>query len=298
MQKVRTALLGVLCVVFCAACLVLLSVTFSLRAEVSTLQRTVDALSDEVERQNAYVQNSISEMGDRLSQDLAEQASLFSSVKAQLSYQDGKLVLTADVLPKEVVAGTTYLLTLEDTDQSVNMISDGKSWQGTLSLEPASEFTPVVVVQSASGARQEALDTLYPDSILAVSGECTWSMDAPQANTDGLLLYVALTPSAGGPVTGPEDVARLSLTVRDDNGTALETVEMTAAPAPSEDTRLWYQADLSNYLEQESCSIHLYATLETSSGLSLADCNESASYSRDKNSSSAGTSSLSFSPQW
>ncbi|MBM6871126.1 hypothetical protein [Pseudoflavonifractor phocaeensis] len=298
MQKARTALLGILCVIFCATCLVLLSMVFTMRQDIAALQASVDTLSDQMESQNAYVQNSISEMGNQLAQNLAEQSSLFSRVEAQLSYQSGKLVLTASVLPKEVVEGTTYLLTLADTSQSAEMISDGQSWSASLQLEPASAFTPVVVERRATGARQESLDTLYPDNILAVRGESIWSWDTLHASQDEQALYVVLTPSADGPVSGAADVAALVLTVTDDNGVILEERDMELQEAPQSDTRLWYRADLSDYLEQPSCSIHLYTTLKTTSGLSLADSNESASFAQTEASSSSGTGVISFSPRW
>lgn len=298
MQKARTAFLGILCVVFCATCLVLLSMIFTLRQEISDLQSSVTTLSEQVESQNAYMQNSISEMGDRLAQDLAEQSSLFSRVEATLSYQGGKLVLTASVLPKEVVEGTTYLLTLADTAQSTQMHSDGQTWSAVLSLDPASEFTPVIVEQRAAGARQEALDTLYPDNILAVSGESMFSKDLPHPPQEEQALYVALTPSADGPVAQADDVASLSLTLTDDDGAFLAELAMAPVEAPEGDTRLWYRADLSAYFQQESCSVHLYVTLKTTGGLSLTDSNEAASFSYDQDSSSYGTGMISFSPQW
>lgn len=304
MQKARTALLGILCVVVCATCIVLLAMTVTLRDQVQAMQTSVDSLSSQVESQNAYLQNSISEMGARLSQSLEEQGSLFSKVEARLSYQQGELVLTANVLPKEVVAGTTYLLTLENDSQSVNMTSDGKNWTGTLRLEPAAEFTPVVVIQSASGARQEALDTLYPDNILAVEGDSIWSWNrsetgsAPQNQSDNIL-YLALVPNGDGPVASPSDLDRVVLTIQDDSGAVLEAMDITATEAPEGDTRLWYMADLSAYMEEETCSIHLYITLETVSGLTLSDpSNESASYAQDPQGSSSGSGNLSFSPQW
>lgn len=300
-KHIRSILVGILCLLVA----VLIAMTLSLREDVAQLQHAVEELSTDIDSQSAYLQNSISEMGNRLTQDLAEQGSLFSKVEAQLSYQKGELVLTASVLPKEVVAGTSYLLTLENTAQSVEMVSDGKTWSGTLKLSPSAEFTPVVVEQSSAGARQEALDTLYPDNILAIEGSSIWSWNldemgptAEQQKAENVL-YVTLVPNTDGPVRTAEDVSRLTLLVKDGNGATLEAMDMSAMDAPDGDTRLWYQADLSAYMEQESCSIHLYTTLETSSGLTLCDAsNEAASYAKDGMGSSSGSGTISFSPQW
>lgn len=110
-----------------------------------------------------------------LQEGLEREASLFSRAETSLSYDNGMLVLEAAVVPKELRAGETALLTL-DTGESVPLTDDGSGWlRGSLSCSVQEQLVPVVTLSTQESTRREALPEMWTEEVLTLQCHVDWN---------------------------------------------------------------------------------------------------------------------------
>ena len=92
--------------------------SLSLHSEVENLSRRVSDYQENVTHWNQEFSRSLSNQETTIRDALASEASLFTGVETVLDDQDGGLVLTVSLIPKEFSPGDTALLAL-DTGESI-----------------------------------------------------------------------------------------------------------------------------------------------------------------------------------
>ena len=143
-----------------------------------------------------------------LQEGLEREASLFSRAETSLSYDNGMLVLEAAVVPKELRAGETALLTL-DTGESAPLTDDGTGWlRGSLSCSVQEQLVPVVTLSTQESTRREALPEMWTEELLTYQGTSQWACDAEGLDS---ILMVTLKPYHRD---GPRQVAEVWVEVR------------------------------------------------------------------------------------
>ena len=195
-----------------------------------------------------------------LQEGLEREASLFSRAETSLSYDNGMLVLEAAVVPKELRAGETALLTL-DTGESAPL-TDGGNGRLTASI-PCSlrEEVAVTAVFTYEGeTRREALDTLYMADSFYLDGDLQF-----QEEEDRLTVSLRLESGDSG-----LEVDGITVEVREGINDGTPGPLMQAVPARQAPDGTW-EADLSG-LEppEESSWACLWVSARAEGGLELA----------------------------
>lgn len=255
-----------------AALAVLLGMNASLLAQVEGLSKEVDAL----QRGLQYLWRESSAALDRqetaLREELERGASLFDQAETALEYRDGQLVLEAAVVPKELRAGETVLLTL-DTGESVPLTGDGTGWlRGRLACSLREEVTPAVTLRTGESTRQEVLPSLWTAEVLSMEYQTEWESEGSDT-----ILQITLSQKS----LGAEEVwveIRDAILDPEDPGSLVGRVQ-----AVQEEPDLW-KADLGAYLvEGEDYDYACHLGVRTEGGLELASLGSAAEWGRAGN---------------
>ena len=186
-----------------AALVLLLGMNWFLLDQVGGLRQELDSLRSSLVAIGQENRDVLSRQEEILRESLAQEASLFSRAETELSYENGMLVLEAAVVPKELRAGETALLTL-DTGESVPLKDEGSGWlRGRLPCSVREEVVPVVTLSGGERVRQEVLPGLWAEELLSCYGMTQW---ADETGGPQNILLVTLKPGQGPSALQPEAV--------------------------------------------------------------------------------------------
>ncbi len=128
----------------------LFNLTQNLLGQVNTLHNNIWNINDEI----TNLQYAINDIGE---QAKAEQ-SLFSDVSTQETFVDGKINLTVTAIPKQMSNDETMSLVFELAGEKVETPFVGN--EVLVELDMVQELSPIIVITSPEGTRQQALETI------------------------------------------------------------------------------------------------------------------------------------------
>ena len=214
-----------------------------------------------------------------LQEGLEREASLFSRAETSLSYDNGMLVLEAAVVPKELRAGETALLTL-DTGESAPLTDDGSGWlRGSLSCSVQEQLVPVVTLSTQESIRREALPEMWTEELLTYQGTSQWACDAEGLDS---ILMVTLKPYHRD---GPRQVAEVWVEVRYAALDPEAPGSLAGRVQAVQDAEGTWRADLGDHIVKgETYDYACYLTVELEGGLELTSLDPAAEQSWEGNS--------------
>ena len=214
-----------------------------------------------------------------LQEGLEREASLFSRAETSLSYDNGMLVLEAAVVPKELRAGETALLTL-DTGESAPLTDDGTGWlRGSLSCSVQEQLVPVVTLSTQESTRREALPELWTEELLTYQGTSQWACDAEGLDS---ILMVTLKPYHRD---GPRQVAEVWVEVRYAALDPEAPGSLAGRVQAVQDAEGTWRADVGDHIVKgETYDYACYLTVELEGGLELTSLDPAAEQSWEGNS--------------
>ncbi|HJC40368.1 MAG TPA: hypothetical protein H9701_02295 [Candidatus Intestinimonas pullistercoris] len=214
-----------------------------------------------------------------LQEGLEREASLFSRAETSLSYDNGMLVLEAAVVPKELRAGETALLTL-DTGESAPLTDDGTGWlRGSLSCSVQEQLVPVVTLSTQESTRREALPEMWTEELLTYQGTSQWACDAEGLDS---ILMVTLKPYHRD---GPRQVAEVWVEVRYAALDPEAPSSLAGRVQAVQDAEGTWRADLGDHIVKgETYDYACYLTVELEGGLELTSLDPAAEQSWEGNS--------------
>ena len=214
-----------------------------------------------------------------LQEGLEREASLFSRAETSLSYDNGMLVLEAAVVPKELRAGETALLTL-DTGESAPLTDDGTGWlRGSLSCSVQEQLVPVGPLSPREWARREALPEMWSEGLLTYQGTSQWACDAEGLDS---ILMVTLKPYHRD---GPRQVAEVWVEVRYAALDPEAPGSLAGRVQAVQDAEGTWRADLGDHIVKgETYDYACYLTVELEGGLELTSLDPAAEQSWEGNS--------------
>lgn len=214
-----------------------------------------------------------------LQEGLEREASLFSRAETSLSYDNGMLVLEAAVVPKELRAGETALLTL-DTGESAPLTDDGTGWlRGSLSCSVQEQLVPVVTLSTQEITRREALPEMWTEELLTYQGTSQWACDAEGLDS---ILMVTLKPYHRD---GPRQVAEVWVEVRYAALDPEAPGSLAGRVQAVQDAEGTWRADLGDHIVKgETYDYACYLTVELEGGLELTSLDPAAEQSWEGNS--------------
>lgn len=214
-----------------------------------------------------------------LQEGLEREASLFSWAETSLSYDNGMLVLEAAVVPKELRAGETALLTL-DTGESAPLTDDGTGWlRGSLSCSVQEQLVPVVTLSTQESTRREALPEMWTEELLTYQGTSQWACDAEGLDS---ILMVTLKPYHRD---GPRQVAEVWVEVRYAALDPEAPGSLAGRVQAVQDAEGTWRADLGDHIVKgETYDYACYLTVELEGGLELTSLDPAAEQSWEGNS--------------
>ncbi len=134
----------------------LVSMTQQLSSQLGSALNTIHNTTSAVER--------LSDEINTIKQEAEETASLFSKVETHEKLVDNAIELTLTAVPKELSNDETMSVVFEVNEKTINTpMTDGKA---IVTFDITDRIEPIVVITSPSGTRQQALDTIYFDSLL------------------------------------------------------------------------------------------------------------------------------------
>lgn len=209
-----------------------------------------------------------------LQEGLEREASLFSRAETSLSYDNGMLVLEAAVVPKELRAGETALLTL-DTGESAPLTDDGTGWlRGSLSCSVQEQLVPVVTLSTQESTRREALPEMWTEELLTYQGTSQWACDAEGLDS---ILMVTLKPYHRD---GPRQVAEVWVEVRYAALDPEAPGSLAGRVQAVQDAEGTWRADLGDHIVKgETYDYACYLTVELEGGLELTSLDPAAEQS-------------------
>lgn len=214
-----------------------------------------------------------------LQEGLEREASLFSRAETSLSYDNGMLVLEAAVVPKELRAGETALLTL-DTGESAPLTDDGTGWlRGRLTCSLREQLVPVVTLSTQESTRREALPEMWTEELLTYQGTSQWACDAEGLDS---ILMVTLKPYHRD---GPRQVAEVWVEVRYAALDPEAPGSLAGRVQAVQDAEGTWRADLGDHIVKgETYDYACYLTVELEGGLELTSLDPAAEQSWEGNS--------------
>lgn len=214
-----------------------------------------------------------------LQEGLEREASLFSRAETSLSYDNGMLVLEAAVVPKELRAGETALLTL-DTGESAPLTDDGTGWlRGSLSCSVQEQLVPVVTLSTQESTRREALPEMWTEELLTYQGTSQWACDAEGLDS---ILMVTLKPYHRD---GTRQVAEVWVEVRYAALDPEAPGSLAGRVQAVQDAEGTWRADLGDHIVKgETYDYACYLTVELEGGLELTSLDPAAEQSWEGNS--------------
>ena len=214
-----------------------------------------------------------------LQEGLEREASLFSRAETSLSYDNGMLMLEAAVVPKELRAGETALLTL-DTGESAPLTDDGTGWlRGSLSCSVQEQLVPVVTLSTQESTRREALPEMWTEELLTYQGTSQWACDAEGLDS---ILMVTLKPYHRD---GPRQVAEVWVEVRYAALDPEAPGSLAGRVQAVQDAEGTWRADLGDHIVKgETYDYACYLTVELEGGLELTSLDPAAEQSWEGNS--------------
>ena len=162
-----------------AGFLVLAGMNLSLRKQVEELSRQMHESQHNTAQWLRDIHHSLSDQETIIRDAMAAEASLFTGMETLLDDQDGGLVLSVSLVPKEFTPGDRALLAL-DTGESIPMTAqENGRLTGSLPCSLRWELKPSVILLRGETRYSEALPSIWSDSLL-LSGECGIDTDTAQ----------------------------------------------------------------------------------------------------------------------
>ena len=242
----------------------------------AALQDKVDQLSQQMSSLSNQLADTRYELSDQvgtLRREMEAEASLFSDVETELRYVGGDLTLTVTVVPKELSAGETAVVSLS-TGETAGLTDDGSGrLSGVLTCPLGESLEPVVSLTAGDRTRREILPTLWTNELFTLKGDSHWTSDGEHADQ----LQLTFSPPenrALEPETVTVEVRAAILEVVE--GSLVGTLEAVRQADGS------WLADLSPYMDnKEAYDYDFWVSAATREGLTLdsdqpvADCRQS-----------------------
>ncbi len=278
---------------------------YQLQQDVNHLQEDTQNNIQSLRNDVRNVNSAISGQEHNIQELLTKQASLFSKTSLNYALQGNQLAVTMQAIPKELKNNETLIARITANGKTYQQTMDADH-QATLLIDPVEPIQPSLIIQSANGVRQEALQEEYPLQYLIIPLDSGW---------EDTKLDIYLTPQQATLPLQAKDIAKVECIVV--NGGAMEIVNSRtpesaaeqAVPAPTaqmeagkipegdvvaavsinEDSPLHYQADFSDYLERKDQILYeIYLVVTSKDGMTFASNQPIASHWSRKNNNSWG----------
>lgn len=279
---------------------------YSLNKKVETLQSELQERAMGLSEQSSQLSNHLNNVKDTLLDRISAGDSLFTEQSTDIAYENGKLLLSIRVLPKEWSQGDTVMLSL-DTEggpfqQEAAANADG-SFSAVFAIDPCETLTPRAAVITGGRTYQEVLPAVSTYEALRFSYDSFWGLnrrDTEEENRD-TNFYVVFYPHEEGGALPVQNADAIDLVIQGPSGVVRGRIPMTPLEAIDPESfsgyvkegvdHAWYAADLEAYL-QDDTEFNVLVEVTLAGGLSYRE--EVADYrSTAQNSSySAGGGSL------
>ena len=275
---------------------------YQLQQDVNHLQEDTQNNIQSLRNDVRNVNSAISGQEHNIQELLTKQASLFSKTSLNYALQGNQLAVTMQAIPKELKNNETLIARITANGKTYQQTMNADH-QATLLIDPVEPIQPSLIIQSANGVRQEALQEEYPLQYLIIPLDCGW---------EDTKLDIYLTPQQATLPLQAKDIAKVECIVV--NGGAMEIINSRtpesaaeqAVPAPTapmeagkipegdvvaaafinEDSPLHYQADFSDYLDRKDQILYeIYLVVTSKDGMTFASNQPIASHWSSKNNS-------------
>lgn len=264
----------------------LLLTNLQLSRQVKELRGQLSSAEDRISLEVRRVQSLVDGEYSRIQTLLSDSASLFSKAETALAYENGQLVYTASVIPKEVRTGETLALSVDGVAEPVEMTWEQDYYSAHVALPLKEEINATVVFRAQEGTRMEVLPTLNSRDMLSLDYNTDWVPSGGDHMAEyGELLYVELYPDIITPAQ-LGDAQMVCVIVDGVIGTEVGRVDLS----PTEGTHGYqYQANLAEYLGLKGeYSIRLEVILP--GGLRLTESGSAAAGFRSSETGTSGRS--------
>ncbi len=202
----------------------LFGLTQNLLGQVNSLQNNIWNINDEITNLR-YAVDGVFEQGEAAQ-------SLFSDVSTQETFVDGKINLTVTAIPKQISNDETMSLVFDLDGEKVETPFVGN--QVLVELDMVQEISPIIVITSPEGTRQQALETVdFTKLMLAF----VYAEVSEQGQGRELQTFFDITVEGAFDIS---DIKALEVFAeqqqvpgRDDNGQTVEGIAPTAPATPT-----------------------------------------------------------------
>lgn len=270
---------------------------YQLQQDVNHLQEDTQNNIQSLRNDVRNVNSAISGQEHNIQELLTKQASLFSKTSLNYALQGNQLAVTMQAIPKELKNNETLIARITANGKTYQQTMDADH-QATLLIDSVEPIQPSLIIQSANGVRQEALQEEYPLQYLTIPLDCGW---------EDTKLDIYLTPQQATLPLQSKDIAKVECIVV--NGGAMEIInsrtpesaaeqaapmeagkipegDVVAAAFINEDSPLHYQADFSDYLDRKDQILYeIYLVVTSKDGMTFASNQPIASHWSSKNNS-------------
>lgn len=270
---------------------------YQLQQDVNHLQEDTQNNIQSLRNDVRNVNSAISGQEHNIQELLTKQASLFSKTSLNYALQGNQLAVTMQAIPKELKNNETLIARITANGKTYQQTMNADH-QATLLIDPVEPIQPSLIIQSANGVRQEALQEEYPLQYLIIPLDCGW---------EDTKLDIYLTPQQATLPLQAKDIAKVECIVV--NGGAMEIInsrtpesaaeqaapmeagkipegDVVAAAFINEDSPLHYQADFSDYLDRKDQILYeIYLVVTSKDGMTFASNQPIASHWSSKNNS-------------
>lgn len=176
-SNLKTAALLLILLLLCANLLFM----YQTKQELARLNNNYSAAYNQMQSGLANLQYQVQNNYNSVEELLKEGQSFLSDSSVDFTLQNHQLLVTMRAVPKELKAGETLFARVEAGGKTYEQVADA-DYQATLAVDMAEEITPVFVIRSDAGVRQESLDSIYVADRFIVPFQSTW-LDSSESSS-------------------------------------------------------------------------------------------------------------------
>lgn len=182
-SNLKTAALLLILLLLCANLLFM----YQTKQELARLNNNYSATYNQMQSGLANLQYQVQNNYNSVENLLKEGQSFLSDSSVDFTLQNHQLLVTMRAVPKELKSGETLFARVEAGGKTYEQATDA-DYQAVLAVDMAEEITPVFVIRSDAGVRQESLDSIYVTDRFIVPFQSTWldSLESSSGATTGL----------------------------------------------------------------------------------------------------------------
>ncbi len=186
---------------------------FQVKEELEHLRNDYVSMYNTINNRVSNVENTLHRQTNEIREILNEQEALFASTNVDVAYQDRKLTVTINAVPKELKNNETLWASVMIGNETFTQQFDA-SGKAVISLEPhTTSFVPTIQIKSPAGIKQQVLDEISTIEFMSANVEVFWNDALAKDFNLGHMLEFYLYPWKGTLPFTAEEIADIYLIV-------------------------------------------------------------------------------------